>query len=220
MRVEKSKIYGRDRISQTLVKVTKRPWSDFRQSLILLLRFFHSKSLRLCNHYCFKSAKCGHESYLQTTFPATRRSGVNYSGTVAFISQLKMGRQVIRPALVPLLSNFPFRTLFRWWTPFYLFVVVVVSRTHLRITLPCRELLRTSLSQSLLSWSPSLTLVPLVAALSTHYSRAVFSQHCIPYEPGAFALAALCLKVCYLGSHTVVVQPRAKGANTIRGYYH
>lgn len=92
----------------------------------------------------------------------------------------------------------------------------VVSRTHVSVTLPFRELLRTSLSQSLLSWSPSLTLAPLVAALSTHCSWAVFSQNCIPYEPGDFALAALCRKVCYLGSHTVVVQPRAKGANTIR----
>lgn len=137
-------------------------------SALKVFSFMESKSLRLCNHDCFKSAKCGHESYLQTIFPATRRSGVNYSGTVALISQLKMGRHVIRPALVPLLSNFPFQTLFRWWAPFDLFVVVVVSRTHLSITLWCRELLRTSLSQSLLSWSPSLTLVPLVAALSTH----------------------------------------------------
>lgn len=42
VKAEKSKIYGRDRISQTLVKVTKRLLSNFRQSLVLLLRFFDS----------------------------------------------------------------------------------------------------------------------------------------------------------------------------------
>lgn len=174
-----------------------------------------SESPRLCNH-CFKSAKYGHESYLQTIFPATQRSGMNYLGTVAFISQLKMGHQVILPALVSVLSKFPFQRLFRRWTPFYLFLLLLLCQG------PTQVSLWTSLSQSLLSWSPSLTwllLSPLSAHIIHELFISVFSQNCVPYDPEAFVLAVVRQKVCYLSSHTVVVQPRDKGANTIRVYY-
>lgn len=94
VRAVKSEISRWDRVSQTHIKVTNRLelnfWGGVFGSAPKVFRLMESESLRLQNHYYFKSAKYEHESYIQNHSPATLRSGVKLSGTVSFISHIKL----------------------------------------------------------------------------------------------------------------------------------